>query len=133
MANMTIGAVLGETTSGKKSRLRKVTFTHTSVGTAAGAATTTFLITGRLLRFITTGGDAAWTFVLNDGTANIYTSASLDTTATSGALNTHATVPHSGIPMVGQYLTCTTAGVSNVGGGTAPTITIIWEESDTIR
>lgn len=128
MGNMTIGTELTETTSGRKQRLRKVIFTHTSAATAAGSATTTFTITGRLLRFITTGGDDAWTFTLNDGVADIYTSASLGTTATSGALSMHTTIPHDGIPLVDQTLTCTTAGVAT----TAPTITVIWEESKTI-
>ena len=121
-ANMTIGAV---TARGGKSRIRRVTFTHTASGTAVGSATTTFPITGKLLRFATTGGDGAWTFVLNDGIADIYTSASLTATATSGPLSMHATVPHDGIPMAGQTLLCTTGGIST----TAPTITIIWEES----
>ena len=129
MANMTIGAVTGETISGKKSRLRKVTFTHTASGTAAGSATTTFTITGRLLRYITTGGDAEWQFTLNDGTAVIFSSGNLTATATSAILNVHATQPHDGIAMVDQPLLCTTANVTT----TAPTITIIWEESDTTR
>ena len=120
MANMTISAV---TARGGKSRMRRVTFTETTAG--AGSATTSFPITGKLLRFATTGGDGAWTFVLNDGTANIFTSASLTATATSGVLNMHATVPHDGIPMCGQTLLLTTAD----SGTTAATITIIWEES----
>ena len=120
MANMTISAV---TARGGKSRMRRVTFTETTAG--AGSATTTFPISGKLLRFATTGGDGAWTFVLNDGTANIFTSASLTATATSGVLNMHATVPHDGIPMSGQTLLLTTAD----SGTTAATITIIWEES----
>ena len=123
-SNMTIGAVVAK---GGQSQMRRVTFTHTSAATAVGSATTTFPITGKLLRFVTTGGDGAWTFVLNDGTADIYTSASLTATATSGALSMHATIPHDGIPMAGQTLPCTTAGVTT----TAPTITIIWEESAT--
>ena len=127
-SNMTIGAELGETTSGKKSRLRKVTFTQTAAG-AAGNATTTFTITGRLLRYITTGGDAAWDFTLNDGTANIFTVTGLTATATSGVLSMHATIPHEGIPLVGQTLLLTIAN----GGTDAATITIIWEESDTTR
>ena len=129
MANMTIGAVTGETISGKKSRLRKVTFTHTASGTAAGSATTTFTITGKLLRYITTGGDAEWQFTLNDGIAVIFSSGNLTATATSAILNVHATVPHDGIAMVEQTLLCTTANVTT----TAPTITVIWEESDVQR
>ncbi len=120
MANMTISAV---TARGGKSRMRRVTFTETTAG--AGSATTSFPITGKLLRFVTTGGDGAWTFTLNDGTAVIFTSASLTATATSGVLNMHATVPHDGIPICGQTLLLTTID----SGSTAATITIIWEES----
>lgn len=125
-SNMTIGSELGVTLAGKKSKLRKVVFTHTAAGTAAGNATTPFVITGKLLRYITTGGDAAWDFTLNDGTADIFASGNLTATATSGPLSMHATIPHVGIPLVGQTLKCTTANVTT----TAPTITIIWEESD---
>lgn len=127
--NMTIGAELSETTSGRKALLRKVAFTHTTAATADSDATTTFTITGKLLRFVTSGGDPAWNFVLNDGVADIYTSASLSATATSGALNMHATVPHDGIPMVDQTLKCTISNMSSTSG-TSPTITIIWEESE---
>ncbi len=126
MANMTIGAI---TARGGKSRIRKVTFTHTDVATAVGSATTTFQISGRLLKYIRVGGDAAWSFVLNDGTANIFSSGSLDATTTETLLNMHATIPHNGIPMAGQTLLCTTADLAEAGGGTAPTITIFWEES----
>ena len=122
MANMTIGVV---TARSGKSRMRKVTFTHTSAGTAGGAATTTFPITGRLLKYVRVGGDAEWQFVLNDGIANIFSSGNLNATTTETLLNMHATIPHNGIPMAGQSLTCTTTNVS----GTAPTITIFWEES----
>ena len=118
---MTIGAV---TARGGKARMRKVTFTQTTAD-AAGNATTTFPITGKLLRYVTTGGDGAWDFVLNDGTADIFTVTGLTATATSGVLNMHATVPHDGIPMAGQTLLLTIAN----GGSTAATITIIWEES----
>lgn len=125
-SNMTIGAVTGATIKGRRTRLNKVTFTQTAAG-AAGNATTTFPVTGTLLRFITTGGDAAWTFTINDGTAVIFTSASLTATATSGALNMHATIPHKGIPLVGQTMLVTIAG-----SATNPvTITLIWEDSDT--
>ena len=117
---MTVSAV---TARGGKSRMRRVTFTETTAG--AGSVATSFPITGRLLRFVTTGGDGAWTFTLNDGTAVIFTSASLTATATSGILNMHATVPHDGIPMCGQTLTLTTVN----SGTNVATITIIWEES----
>ena len=120
MANMTISAV---TARSGKSRMRRVTFTETTAG--AGSATTAFPITGKLLRFVTSGGDGAWTFVLNDGTANIFTSASLTATATSGILNMSATVPHDGIPICGQTLLLTTVN----SGTNAASITIIWEES----
>ena len=126
-ANMTIGTISGETINGKKTRLRKVTFTHTSAATSAGNATTSFSITGKLLRYITTGGDVEWQFTLNDGIAVVFSSGNLTATATSGILNVHATVPHDGIAMVNQTLLCTTANVT----GTAPTITVIWEDSDT--
>ena len=109
--------------------MRSVKFTHTAAGTAAGNATTTFVITGRLLKYIRVGGDAAWTFVLNDGIANIFSSGSLDATTTETILSMSTTIPHKGIPMAGQTLLLTTANVSTAGGGTAPTITIIWEES----
>ncbi len=120
-SNMTISAV---TARSGKSRMRRVTFTQTAAG-AAGNATTIFPITGKLLRFVTTGGDGAWDFTLNDGTANIFTKTSLTATATSGVLNMHATVPHDGIPMCGQTLLLTIAN----GGTNAASITIIWEES----
>ena len=129
MANMTIGAI---TARSGKSRMRKVTFTHTDVATAGGAATTTFVITGRLLKYITVGGDAEWQFVLNDGTANIFSSGNLNgasAAVNTALLNMHATVPHNGIPMAGQILTCTTTNVAAAGNGSAPTITIFWEES----
>ena len=129
--NMTISAELSETTSGKKALLRKVAFIHTTAATADSNATTSFTITGKLLRFVTSGGDPAWNFVLNDGIANIYTSASLSATPTSGALNIHATIPHDGIPLVDQTLLCTVSNMSSTSG-TSPTITIIWEESETM-
>jgi len=129
MANMTIGAVVAR---GSKSRMRSVTFTHTSEATAGGAATTTFPITGRLLKYTTVGGDAEWQFVLNDGIANIFSSGNLN--GESSAVNTailsmSATIPHKGIAMAGQYLTCTTTNLSEASNMTAPTITIFWEES----
>ena len=122
-SNMTIGAV---TARGGNARMRSVTFTQTATN-AAGNATTTFPINGKLLRFVTTGGDASWTFTLNDGTADIFavTLTGGDDTAQTGILNMHATVPHDGIPMVDQTLKCTVSG-----SATAVTvITIIWEES----
>ncbi len=129
MANMTIGAV---TARSGKSRMRKVTFTHTSVGTAGGSATTTFPITGRMLKYVTVGGDAEWQFVLNDGTVNVFSSGNLNgasSAVNTAILNLSATIPHKGIPMAGQLLTCTTTNVAAAGNGTAPTITVFWEES----
>ncbi len=126
MANMTIGAI---TARSGKSRMRKVTFTHTAAGTAGGSATTSFAITGRLLKYIRVGGDAEWQFVLNDGIANIFSSGNLNATTTETLLSMSLTIPHKGIAMAGQALTCTTTNVSTAGGGTAPTITVFWEES----
>lgn len=125
-SNMTISAVTGITESGRRLRMRRVTFTETTAG--AGYATTTFKITGRLLRYATSGGDAEWQFVLNDGTANIFSSGNLTATATSGALSMHATVPHEGIAMAGQTLKLSTTN----SGTTAATVTIIWEESSAL-
>ena len=122
-SNMTIGAV---TSRGGQARLRKVTFTQTAAG-AAGNATTTFPVNGKLLRYVTTGGDAAWTFTINDGTAVVFTSPSLTATATSGPISMSATIPHDGIPLVDQAMLVTIAGSST----TPATITIIWEESAT--
>ncbi len=122
-SNMTIGAV---TARSGKSRMRRVTFTQTAAG-AAGNATTTFPITGKLLRYTTTGGDASFTVTLNDETVDIFAvtlTAGADT-AQTGILSMHATVPHDGIPMSGQFLLCTLSGSSTP----AITVTIIWEES----
>jgi len=122
-SNMTIGAV---TARGGKSRMRRVTFTQTTAG-AAGNATTTFPITGKLLRFVTTGGDASWTVTLNDGIADIFASTltgGADTPQT-GILYMSATISHDGIPMCGQTLLCTLSGSAT----NAVTVTIIWEES----
>jgi hypothetical protein len=139
-SNMTIGTELAETTSGRKSRLRKVTFTHTAAGTADGNATTTFNITGTLLRIVTdSGGDASWNFVLNDGIADVYTSPAMGTGAQTIALGLcyDGSTPNAatdaamwGIPLVDQTLLCTTSNMS--GTGTGPVITVIWEESPTI-
>lgn len=122
-SNMTISAV---TARSGKSRMRRVTFTQTAAG-AAGNATTTFPITGRLLRYLTTGGDASFTVTLNDETVDIFavTLTGGADTAQTGLLNMHATVPHDGIPMCGQLLLCTISDSSTV----AVTVTIIWEES----
>ena len=129
MANMTIGAVVAR---GNKSRMRSVTFTHTSNATAGGAATTTFPITGRLLKYVTVGGDAEWQFVLNDGTVNVFSSGNLNgaaSAANTNILQLSTTIIHKGIAMAGQYLTCTTTNISSGAGNTAPTITVFWEES----
>jgi len=132
-SNMTIGSVSNGVYEGSRTKLRRVTFTHTAAGTAAGNATTTFPITGKLLRMITTGGDASWSVTLNDGTADIFVKANLDATAASiplymceggDAVTDDETSIVLGIPMVDQTLKCTTAGVAT----TAPTITVIWEE-----
>ena len=129
MANMTIGAV---TARSGKSRMRSVTFTHTSNATAGGAATTDFPITGRLLKYVTVGGDAEWQFALNDGTVDVFSSGNLNgaaSAANTAILQMSATIIHKGIAMAGQLLTCTTTGISTGAGNTAPTITIFWEES----
>lgn len=122
-SNMTISAV---TARGGKSRMRRVTFTQTASG-AAGNATTTFPITGKLLRYYTTGGDASWTFTLNDGVVDVFavTLTGGSDTPQTGLLSMHATIPHDGIPMVGQTLLCTISDSAT----TAVTVTIIWEES----
>lgn len=139
-SNMTIGAEDTEVTSGKKARLRKVAFTHTAAGTADGNATTTFNITGTLLRIVTdSGGDASWNFVLNDGIADIYTSPAMGTGAQTIAIglchdgsNPNAATDAAmwGIPLVEQTLKCTTSNMS--GSGTGPVITVIWKESETM-
>lgn len=126
MANMTIGSVVAR---GNKSRMRSVTFTHTAAATAAGSATTSFAITGRLLKYTTVGGDAEWQFALNDGIADIFSSGNISATTKTALLNMHATISHRGIPMAGQTLTCTTANVSTTGLTEVPKITIFWEES----
>ncbi len=135
-SNMTIGAIDTGVTSGRKKRLRKVVFTQTAAG-AAGNATTSFLITGTLLRVEITGGDAVWNVVLNDGTANIWVSPNMDATAksfpmyqiaASGTVTDDDSNFAYGIPLVEQALLCT---ISN-GGTAAGVITVIWEESDTV-
>jgi hypothetical protein len=129
VASMTVGNIISR---GNKSKMRSVTFTHSDVANAAETATTTFSITGRLLKYTTVGGDAEWQFSLNDGTATIFSSGNLNGSSSAvntGLLRMHATVPHKGIAMAGQALTCTTANVSDTDSGTAPTITIFWEES----
>jgi len=132
--NMTIGSVVSK--SGQ-SRMRRVTFTHTAATTAGGNATTSFPITGKLLAVMHTGGDAAWNFVLSNGTANIFTSGSLDNTTKIKPLSLHydgsnpdaaTDAVTDGIPMVGETLLCTTTNVSTL----APTITVYWEESSTV-
>jgi hypothetical protein len=138
-SNMTIGAETTETISGKKSRLRRVTFTQTAAA-AAGNATTTFTITGKLLRVYTTGGDGAWDFTLNDGTTNVFAITGINVagtantwplyqTAGGGVITDDETDFAYGIPLVDQTLLCTIAN----GGTTAATITVIWEESDVSR
>ncbi len=135
-SNMTIGDPVIPIDQGTKTRLRKVVFTQTAAG-AAGNATTTFKITGDLLRVITTGGDGAWNIVLNDGSTNIFTSPSMGNSGNTfplgimhdggtGAADTE--VVSWGIPMVDQTLLCT---ISN-GGTLAGIITVIYKVSDVI-
>ena len=129
MANMTVGSV---TARGGKSRMRSATFTQTTISTGIGAATTSFPISGRLLKYLTVGGDAQWDFTLNDGTVDIFASGNLNgesSAANTAILSLSATIPHKGIPMAGQYLTCTTANLVAGANMTAPTITVFWEES----
>ncbi len=131
-SNMTIGSVVAR---GGKSRMRKATFTHTASGTAGGNATTTFVITGKLLAVLHTGGDAAWDFTLiSSSGATLYTSGSLDNTTKfkSLALQFDGSQQDAatenvlfGIPVVGETLKCTTTNVATL----SPTITVYWEES----
>jgi hypothetical protein len=144
MANMTVDAapVSTVTDARKPSRLRKVTFTHTAAGTAAGSVATSFPITGELLYAKVTQCDAAWDFLLTDGSTTIYSITGLNTanagtaiplymisaaaTDKAGVVTDDDSNFVHGIPMVNEYLTCTTANVSTV----APTITVYWRESD---
>ncbi len=135
-SNMTISAKTGATVGGKRTRLNKVTFTQTAAG-AAGNATTSFAITGTLLRVNITGGDAVWNVVLNDGTANIWSSPAMDNTAksfpmyqtaASGVVVDDDSNFAYGIPLVEQKLLCT---ISN-GGTLAGVITVIWEDSEIV-
>ncbi len=136
-SNMTISAKSGATIKGKRTRLNKVTFTQTAVD-AAGNATTSFAITGKLLRVITTGGDAAWNIVLNDGFTDIFTSPSMGNSGNTFPLGMEhdGTTPDAdtdsplwGIPMVEQNLLCTISNAGTLVG----VITVIWEDSDTER
>lgn len=132
MANMTVGDVKGKPAG----NLRSIAFTHTAAGTAGGSATSTADINGTLLRVVTdAGGDASWNIVLNDGTADIWTSPAMGTGAQTMALGLayDGSTPNAatdaalwGIPMSGQNLTCTTTNMS--GSGTGPVITIIFRE-----
>jgi hypothetical protein len=81
------------------------------------------------------GGDAAWNVVLSDGTATIYTSASLGTNAQTALLGMEwdGSTPDAdtdaalfGIPIAGP-LTLSTSNMS--GSGTGPAITIIYQEN----
>ena len=105
------------------SRMRSVTFTHASIGSAAENATTSFKISGRILRYATTGGDAVWTFTLNDGVADIFASGNLNGNDHIGITSMSTTIPHRGIPICGT-LKLTTGGVAT----TVPVVTIYWEE-----
>ena len=138
MANMTVGSETFLTTrKGKPSRIRKVVFTHTAHTTAAGSVATAFTITGELLRATCGVADAAWDMLLTDGTATIFAITGLSTaaaavsiplymTSASGEVTDDESHFEIGIPMVNEFLTCTTANVSTA----APTITIYWRESD---
>ena len=137
-SNMTISVIDTGVKSGRKKRLRKVVFTQTAAG-AAGNATTTFSITGTLLRVETSGGDGAWDFTLNDGITNIFAITGINTagtantwplyqTAGGGTVTDDETDFAYGIPMVEQALLCTIAN----GGTNVAVITVIWEESDTV-
>ena len=130
-SNMTISG--DATVSGSGSRMKKVVFTQTAAG-AAGNATTTFGINGELLRVIASGGDGAWDFTLNDGTANVFTITGVNTagvtntwpmyqTAAGGVVTDDDSNFAYGVPMAGQTLLCTIAN-----GGTAPAIiTVIYK------
>jgi hypothetical protein len=134
-SNMTISAKTGATINGRRTKLNKVTFTQTAAG-AAGNATTSFAITGTLLRVDITGGDAAWNVVLNDSLVNVFVSPSMDNSGHTfplglewdgSAPDADTDCPMWGIPLVDQTLLCT---ISN-GGTLAGVITVIWEDSDT--
>ena len=114
-------------------KLKKVVFTHDSAAVASENATTTIKITGLLLAVLHTGGDAVWNFVLNNGTADIFTSGNLDNTTLfktlalqfDGSQQDAATENVLfGIPMVNETLKCTTTNVSTL----APTITVYYKE-----
>ncbi len=137
MANMTISSSDAPSVSGRISRLRKVTFTHTAAGTAAGSAETSFDITGRLLRITTDdGGDASWDVTLVASAVTLWARTAFGASEESFPLGwmwdagrpaADTEVVSWGIPLVEEKLTLTTA---NMGGtGTGPIITIIWEES----
>ena len=138
-SNMTISAVDTAVKSGRKKRLRKVVFTQTAAG-AAGNATTSFSITGMLLRVETSGGDGAWDFTLNDGITNVFAITAINVAGTANTWPLYQTGGGGvitdddsnfayGIPLVEQTLLCTIANSAT----TAAVITVIYEESETIK
>jgi hypothetical protein len=136
-SNMTISKEI-PIVQGTPSRLRKVIFTQTSSGTA-GNATTTFPITGELLRVETSGGDGAWDFTLNDGITNVFAITGINTAGTANTWPIYQTAGGGvitdddsnfayGVPMVGQTLLCTIAN----GGTNAIVITVTYRASESI-
>ncbi len=134
MANMTVSVVKSK--SGVPNpKMRSITYTHTDANVATGTVDSAEDIHGTLMRIATdAGGDAAWNIVLNDGIADIWTSASLGTGAQTFPLgiehdgtlpDADADNPMWGIPIAGK-LTCSTSNMS--GSGTGPVITIVFRE-----
>ncbi len=137
MANMTLVAADSPSVSGRVSRLRSMTFTHTALATATGSLETPFPITGRLLRITTdTNGDAAWDITLTASGVALWARTGFTASALSFPLGwmwdagrpaADTEIASWGIPLVDEKLTVATANMS--GSGTGPAITIIWEES----
>lgn len=133
MANMTVTGVQGKP---GLSKMKSIIFTHSDANVATGDATSTENIHGTLLRIITDdGGDGAWNIILNDGIVDIWTSASLGTSAQTlplgimwdGSISAADTaVVMWGIPISGQNLKCSTSNMT--GSGTGPIITVIFRE-----
>jgi len=128
MGTMTVPdkpSVIRHEPANKEYKIKKITFTFP--GTAASEnATTTFDLNGTLLAWESTGGDAAWDFTLNDGTADIFTKTGITATATMGAIVlSDGAANHLGAPISGT-LKCTTANIA--GGGESGTVTIYYKE-----